>query len=123
MDSYRSLLAWQRAHDLCLTTLRATDKFYHPRSRPLFDQLRRAVISVEANIVEGYTLGTPRQFKRYLQITIGSLAEVECLLELARELEYLDAVAATCIREKVAATFPVLVGLSKHVQKTVSGKS
>ena len=121
MDSYRSLLAWQRAHALCLITLRATDQFFHPRSKPLFDQLRRAVISVEANIVEGYALGTPRQFKRYVQIAIGSLAEVECLLELAGELEYLDPVASTRIREKVAATFPVLVGLAKHMQKRCVG--
>lgn len=114
-------MAWQRAHDLCITALRVTDEFSHPRSRPLFDQLRRAVISVAANIVEGYALGTPRQFKRYLQTAIASLAEVECLIELAGELEYLDPAATTCIREKVAATFPVLVGLPKHVQKQCVG--
>ena len=59
MDSYRSLDAWQLAHDLCIKTLKACDGNYHPKSRALFDQLRRAVISVETNIVEGYALGSP----------------------------------------------------------------
>src|SRR3989442_3144876 len=54
MRKYRSLVGWQRARALTIATLKATDAAYHPRARALFDQIRRAVISVEANIVEGY---------------------------------------------------------------------
>jgi four helix bundle protein len=61
MDKYRSLVAWQRAHALVLLVLRTVDARYHPRSRALFDQLKRAVISIEANIVEGYALSTKRR--------------------------------------------------------------
>lgn len=89
MDKYRSLAVWQRAHELVLLALRATDRAYHPRSRALFDQLRRAAISVEANIVEGYALGTQKQFRRHLRIAVGSAAEAECLLRVASELGYL----------------------------------
>lgn len=80
---------WQLSHALVLTTLRTTDQVYHPRSRALFDQLRRAAISVEANLVEGYALGTPLQFRRHLRIAVGSAAEAECLLRTAGELGYL----------------------------------
>jgi four helix bundle protein len=69
--------------------LRATDLAYHPRSRAVFDQLRRAALSVEANIVEGYALTTPLQFRRHLRIALGSAAEVECFLETVGELGYL----------------------------------
>ena len=62
MNKYQSLVAWKRAHALVLLGLRVTDDAYHPRARPLFDQIRRAVVSVEANLVEGYALGSPRQF-------------------------------------------------------------
>jgi len=55
----------------------------------LFDQLRRATISVEANIVEGYALSTPLQFRRHLRIALGSAAEAECLTRLAAEVDYL----------------------------------
>ena len=53
MDSYESLDAWKRSHDLCIKIMRACDDHYHPRSLALFNQLRRAAIPVETNIVEG----------------------------------------------------------------------
>ncbi len=89
MRKYRSLVVWQRAHRLSIAVLRATDRAYHPRSRAVFDQLRRAALSVEANIVEGYALSTPLQFRRHLRIALGSAAEVECFLEVVREVEYM----------------------------------
>jgi four helix bundle protein len=91
MRKYRSLVVWQRAHRLSIAVLRATDGAYHPRSRAVFDQLRRAALSVEANIVEGYALSTPLQFRRHLRIALGSAAEVECFLEVVREVEYMPA--------------------------------
>ncbi|MGH2609026.1 MAG: four helix bundle protein, partial [Tepidiformaceae bacterium] len=53
MYRYRSLEAWKRAHAAAVLALRATDAPNHPRTRALFDQIRRAAISVEANVVEG----------------------------------------------------------------------
>ena len=89
MHKYRSLDAWKRARETSLLVLRATDDAYHPRALPLFGQLRRATISIEANIVEGYALGTPLQFRRHLRIAIGSAAEAQALVELAAEVGYL----------------------------------
>src|SRR6266496_6196243 len=89
MHKYRSMVLWQRSHDLVLCALKETDKAYHPRSRALFDQLRRAAISVECNLVEGYALGTPPLFRRHLRIAIGSAAETESLVRTAIEMEYL----------------------------------
>src|SRR5437867_10354765 len=89
MHKYRSLFAWQQAHQAAVLTLKQCDASYHPRSRAVFDQLRRAALSVEANIVEGYALSTPLQFRRHLRIALGSAAEVECFLEIVRELEYM----------------------------------
>src|SRR3989454_7868250 len=86
MHKYRSLVAWQRAHEAMLLALRTSDAAFHPRSKALFDQLRRAVISVEANIVEGYALSTPLQFRRHLRIAMGSAAEAESLTRAAGEL-------------------------------------
>ena len=88
--SYRRLDAWKQAHAALRLTLRATDDAYHGRSRALFDQLRRASISVEANIVEGYALGTPALCRRHLRIAFGSAAEAECLALAAAEANYLN---------------------------------
>ena len=90
MHSYRRLDAWKHAHAALRLTLRATDDAYHGKSRALFDQLKRAAISVEANIVEGYALGTPALCRRHLRIAFGSAAEAECLALAAGEADYLD---------------------------------
>ena len=89
MDRHRSLEAWKVARRLSLTVLEQTDDHYHPKARSLFDQLRRAAVSIEANIVEGYALQTPAQFRRHLRIALGSAAETECMLELVASRSYL----------------------------------
>src|SRR2546430_11002388 len=85
MHKYRSLFAWQQAHKVAVLALTKCDKAFHPRSKALFDQLRRSAVSVEANIVEGYALGTTLQFRRHLRIAMGSAPEPECLTRLARK--------------------------------------
>jgi four helix bundle protein len=90
VDSYRSLYAWKQAHKALLLTLEATDKAWHPRAKALFDQINRAVVSIEANIVEGYALNTVPLFRRHLRIAFGSAAEAETLLRAARERRYLS---------------------------------
>lgn len=111
MEKYRSLVAWKRAHKLLLSCLRATDKAYHPRARPLFDQIRRATISIEANIVEGYALESTLQFRKHLRIAMGSAAEAECLVRAAAELDYLTGDVATEIEDLLGGTMRVLRGL------------
>jgi len=89
MDSYKTLEAWKRAHAAVLLVFQATDRARHPRAFGLFDQLKRATLSVEANIVEGYALGTIPLCRRHLRIAFGSAAEAECEARVARELGYL----------------------------------
>jgi len=89
MDSYRSLDVWKIAHEASCLTYRSCDKAYQGKARSIFDQLRRAALSVEANVVEGYALGTSALCGRHLRIAFGSAAEAECLVRVADELGYL----------------------------------
>jgi four helix bundle protein len=114
MYKYRSLEAWKRAHSALILVLRATDKPNHPRTRNLFDQLRRAVISVEANVVEGYALGTPGLYLRHLRIAFGSGAEAECLLRSAGELGYLSGETVLQIEESLSGAMRTLRGLLRR---------
>ena len=111
MHRYRSLEAWRKAHQAALVTLRTTDQAYHPRSRSLFDQIRRAAVSVEANVVEGYALGTPAQFRKHLFIARGSGAEAECLARLAAELGYLSAEQGRDLELAFGAALRLIAGL------------
>ena len=110
MKSYQSLHAWQCAHGLVVTTLKASDDHYHPRSRSLFDQLRRAAISVEANIVEGYALRTVLLFRKHVRIALGSAAEAECLVRIAREMNYLPEPILDRLEELLDGAIRTLVG-------------
>ena len=110
MDSYQSLAAWKGAHEVATTVLRATNECYQPRARALFEQLRRAAISIEANIVEGYALRSPLLFRRHLRIALGSAAETECLTRIADELGYLPTATLQRLQMLLDGTIRTLVG-------------
>ena len=114
MYAYRTLEAWKRAHQVALVVMRATDVPTHPRTRTLFEQIRRAVVSVEANIVEGYALGTPALCRRHLRIAMGSAAEAECLARLAGELGYLGEEIVKQSERNLGDTMRALHGLLKN---------
>lgn len=88
MRSYHRLVAWRASHDLCIDTLRVCDGSYHPRAAAVIGQLRRAVVSIETNIVEGYALRTRPLFRRHIRIALGSAVETERLLSICSELGY-----------------------------------
>jgi four helix bundle protein len=111
MDSYRTLEVWRHAHEAALTALRACDATYHPRSRSVFEQLKRAAVSVEANIVEGYALGSEGHVGRHLRIALGSAAEAECLARLAGEAGYLRDETVKRLELLFGATMRALRGL------------
>jgi len=118
MNSYQSLHVWQRAHSLVIAALRETDTARQPKTWAVFDQLRRAAVSVEANIVEGYALRAPLQFRRHLRIALGSAAETECLIRSAGELDYLG---GTPVKEMLSlsdSAIGLLVGLLRRPLKS-----
>jgi four helix bundle protein len=88
---YHKILAWQQAHALALQVYALTERFPRQEMFGLTRQLRDAAVSVASNIVEGYARGAPKQFLYHLNVSWGSLAEVEYYLELAEELNYITA--------------------------------
>lgn len=86
---FRKLIVWQRAHQLVLLVYKLTEKFPKHEMFGLTSQLRRAMVSVPANVAEGYGAGGKGQFGRYLDIAQGSLTEAEYYLILAQDLAYI----------------------------------
>lgn len=111
MYAYQRLEAWKRAHRGLMLALKSLDQAYHPRSKSLFEQIKRAAISVEANIVEGYALGTTPLFQRHLRIAVGSAAEAETLVRVADEAGYLNPVTCRELATIFESTLASLVGL------------
>jgi len=87
---YHKLLVWQRAHEFVLLLYDLTKNFPQSEEYGLKGQLRRAVVSVVLNVVEGYRKSTTKDFLHFLNIAEGSLAEVESALEISRDLQFLS---------------------------------
>ena len=87
---FRKLIVWQRAHQLALLIYALTEKFPKSEIYGLTSQVRRASVSVAANIAEGYGYGRKGQTGRFLDIAQGSLSEVEYFLILSLDLKYIS---------------------------------
>lgn len=90
MEPYERLDAWRLCHDLGLAVYRLTDSLPAAERYGLTAQARRAAFSASANIVEGSIKKGRREFRRYLDIARGSLAETAYTLRFARDLGLID---------------------------------
>lgn len=87
--SYQDLIVWQKAMDLCEGIYERTRNFPKEEIYGLTSQIRRAAVSVPSNIAEGHARGSGTDYRRFLFIAHGSLAETETQLILSQRLGYL----------------------------------
>ena len=88
-NSYRDLIAWQKAFSLVAEVYRQTETFPKSETYGLTSQIRRAAVSVVSNIAEGQGHNSSGEFQQFLGHAKGSLAELETQILLADELGYL----------------------------------
>ncbi len=87
---YKKLKTFQEAHKLVLQVYKLTQKFPQDEVFGIKSQIRRASVSISANIIEGQARLSKKEFRNFLYIANGSLAETEYYLELARDLGYIS---------------------------------
>jgi len=90
MKDFRSLMVWEKGHQLTLSIYKHTHSFPKEELYGLSSQIRRASSSIAINIAEGCGRGSEADFARFLQIAFGSASETEYLLLLCFELGYLS---------------------------------
>lgn len=88
-QAFRKLTVWQKSYEFVLGVYRYSKTFPREERYGLTSQLQRAVISIPANIAEGYERNHRKEYLQFLHIARGSLGEVETYLLLSRDLEYL----------------------------------
>jgi len=88
-EGYKKLIVWQKADELAFQIYLATENFPKREIYGITSQLRGAALSVPTNIVEGYGRQNKRELKQFVNIALGSLAEVEYLLDFYLKLKYL----------------------------------
>jgi four helix bundle protein len=112
---FQGLKAWQKAYDLALHIYMLTKNFPKEETYGLMAQLQRAVVSVSANIAEGYERQHRKEYLQFLCIAKGSLGETETYLLLARDLGYMTQIEYTIADEKRKETSKLLRGLIKSL--------
>jgi four helix bundle protein len=90
MMAHERLQAWKLCHELVLAVYHATTIFPKHELYGLTSQARRAAFSAAVNIVEGSAKGGPAEYPRFLDISVGSLAELAYTLRVAKDLRLLD---------------------------------
>ncbi len=90
IESYRSLLVWQKSVDFVVLVYRLLGRFPKNEQYGLSSQMQRAAVSIPSNIAEGKERQSDRDFARFIAIALGSLAELETQLLIAQKLGYLD---------------------------------
>ena len=92
IKSYKDLLIWQKGMELTQKTYELTKTFPSEEIYGLTSQIRRSSVSIPSNITEGYGRNSNKNFVHYLNISKGSLFELETQLLIAKNLGYIQTI-------------------------------
>ena len=114
---FEDLVAWQKARVLTAAVYRATESGAFARDFGLRDQIRRAAVSIMANIAEGYERGKPSEFHQFLSVAKGSCAELRAHLYVALDAGYLDSNAFDALLKQAVEVGRIVGGLRASTER------
>jgi four helix bundle protein len=109
--NYKELIVWQRSIELVPKVYELLKRFPRHELYGLSDQIRRAAISIPANIAEGQARQHNKEFIQHLSIAKGSLAELNTLLIIALRLNYIDKTTFRILEKEIGNVGRPLSGL------------
>ncbi|MBK7183408.1 MAG: four helix bundle protein [Bacteroidetes bacterium] len=120
INSYKDLIVWQKSIALVTEIYKLTKAFPAEEKFGIVNQLNRAVVSIPANIAEGWGRESSKNYLQFLRVSRGSLMETETLLVISKNLNYIDDENFRMISEKLDETGKILQGLIKGVQQKIN---
>ena len=117
MKTYRELKVWQKAIDLVVACYELTKEFPDDERYGLTSQLRRAAVSVPANVAEGQSCGKDGRFLSHIGIAQGSVGELDTDLEIALRLGFIQSDEYAEAAKLVQRTGQLLHGLARSVRR------
>ena len=120
VNGFEDLLVWKKAHALTLAVYQETKSFPREEQYGLVSQLRRAVVSIPANIAEGYKRRSRKDYARFVNISHGSLEECKYYFILSRDLFYFLTQTAERLIADADEVGRMLYGLHKALVVDVS---
>ncbi|MDI6853802.1 MAG: four helix bundle protein [Deltaproteobacteria bacterium] len=113
--SYRDLEVWKLSIELVKEIYRITNEFPVSELYGLTNQVRRAAVSIPANIAEGQARSSPKEFKQFLSVAFGSAAELETHLIISKEVNYLSTEIFEYLMEILERIMKMVKGLSSKI--------
>jgi four helix bundle protein len=120
LKDFKELKVWQKAYEFSLSVYLISKSFPREEVYGLTSQLRRATVSIGANIAEGCGRRSDGEFVRFLQIARGSSSEVEHHLLLARDLKFMPQSVYADLERKLAEVQRMLTSLVSVIQEKTS---
>jgi four helix bundle protein len=114
--SFHDLHVWQLGMEIVEQIYHLTRHFPKEEVYGLTSQMRRAAVSIPSNIAEGHARAFTKEYQRHLSIAVGSLAEVETLLQLTARFHYGERTAIDRILDLVAEERRMLRGLQRSLR-------
>jgi four helix bundle protein len=119
IKSHRDLLVWQKAMDLVVHVYKATNQFPKEELYSLTSQIRRAAVSIPANIAEGQGRRLVGEFIQFLGNSRGSLLELDTHLEIALRLGYITPNQHATIQSQIHEVGRLLNGLLRSLTSNI----
>ncbi len=117
ITSFQQLETWQQAHQLVLAVYRHTRNYPADERFALVLQMRRAAVSVPANVAEGFKRRGIQDKLRFYNVSEGSLEELKYYFILSRDLEYIDTEVYAHLTEQAELVGRLLAGLIESTER------
>ncbi len=119
LKSYRELRVWNQSIELVKTIYTSTISFPKEEVYGLTSQVRRAAVSVPANIAEGHARKGTKEFIQFLSVARASLAEVETLTIVSKELTFLNSQDSDAILKECESISKQINALITSLKKRI----
>ena len=119
INSYRNLIVWQKSVALVTDIYTLTKSFPQEEKFGIVSQLNRASVSIPSNITEGWGRESSKNYLQFLRISRGSLMETETLLEISKNLNYINDSEFKVISDNIEEVSKILQGLIKSIQQKI----
>ncbi len=121
MRNYRDLRVWDEAHRLTLAIYQVTASFPREERFGLTSQIRRASVSIAANLAEGCGRRSDGEMSRFVQIAMGSGSELSYHLLLSRDLKFLPQEQYADLNPRLERVMKMLSALASKMKKGTIG--
>jgi len=116
MKDFRNLKVWEKADQLTLKIYKVTEEFPREELYGLTSQIRRACVSIPTNIAEGCVRSSDADFSRFLYIALGSTSELEYLMMLAKDLNFIKSELNTELNNEINEIKKMLISMIQKLK-------